>query len=213
MDGEPRVLREAHTRVDAAGEDDEVGVEGVPVGHLDRAHRAADAAHVAHPALGVHLDAQVREVPVDQTGGGRVELALHEPLGLLGQHHLGAAHGERAGGRDAEETAADDDGAGAGPYGFRQTQAVVHGAERVDAFGEFVPALAEQATQGGSTGFEPVARTSVSYAITEPSAQCSVRPARSMPVTRARVSRLGAGRAITSGAYRPARTSASRTRL
>lgn len=53
--------------------------------------------------------------------------------------------------------------------------------------------------RGGSTGFEPVARTSVSYAIFEPSAHSTVRPARSMPMTRARVRSAGDGSAITSG--------------
>lgn len=156
MHGEPRVLGEAHARVHPAGEDDEVGVEGVSVGHLDRADRAADAAHIAYPALGVHLDAEVREVPADQPGRGRVELALHEPLALLGQHHLGAARGQRAGGRDTEETAADDDRASAPSYGLRQAQAVVHGAERVHALGEFAPAGhgigREQAAQGREYG-------------------------------------------------------------
>ncbi len=52
---------------------------------------------------------------------------------------------------------------------------------------------------GGSTGLEPVASTSVSYAIREPSARCTARASRSIPVTWPRVSPAGAGRAITSG--------------
>lgn len=131
-----------------AGQYHQVGVERVPVGHLDRADRAADAAHIAHPALGVHLDAEVLEVPEHQLGRGRVELTFHQPLGLLGQHHLRASLGECAGRRDAEQSAADDDGPGVGPYGLGQAQAVVHRAERVNAFGQFVPVRAEQAAQG-----------------------------------------------------------------
>ncbi len=124
--------------MDSAGQDDEVGAEGVAVGQLDRADCAADAAHVPHPALGVHLDAQLLEVPQHQVGGARVQLTFHQALALLGENDLRAAYGECAGGGDTEQPAADDDGPGPRTYGLGQAKAVVHGAERVDAFREFV---------------------------------------------------------------------------
>ena len=135
---EARGLGETHPRVDPAGQDHEVGVEGVAVGHLDRADHAADAAHVAYPALGVDLDAEVPEVPLHQLRGARVELALHEPLALLGEDDLRAALGERAGRGHPEEPAADDDGLRPRPHRLGQAEAVVHRAERVDALGQHV---------------------------------------------------------------------------
>ncbi len=77
-------------------------------------------------------------MPPDELRGGRVELALHEPLGLLGEHDLGAAQGERPGRGDPEEPAADDDGPRARPDRLGQPQAVVHGPEGVHALGQCV---------------------------------------------------------------------------
>lgn len=74
----------------------------------------------------------------DQLGGGRVELTLHQPLGLLGEHDLRAAQCHRAGCRDPEEPAADHDRPHPGPYRLGQAQAVVHGAEGVDPLGQLV---------------------------------------------------------------------------
>ncbi|CAM5677267.1 hypothetical protein SPURM210S_01669 [Streptomyces purpurascens] len=139
-------LRETHPGADTAGDDHQVGVERVPVGHLHRADRAADAAHVPYAALGVHFHAQVGQVPLDELGGGRVELALHEPLGLLGEHDLGAAQGERPGRGDPEEPAADDDRTCSRPDRLGQSQAVVHGPEGVHALGQLV-VLGEQPAQ------------------------------------------------------------------
>lgn len=77
-------------------------------------------------------------MPPDQRGGGRVELALHQPLGLLGEHDLGAAQRQRPGGGDPEEPAADHDGPHARPDRLGQAEAVVQGAEGVDALRQLV---------------------------------------------------------------------------
>lgn len=82
-----------------------------------------------------------------QGRGSRVQLAFHQSLGLLCEHHLGAPGGECAGRRDPEETAADHHGAQAGAYGRGKGQAVVHGAERVHALGQFPAVRLEQAAQ------------------------------------------------------------------
>ena len=76
-------------------------------------------------------------MPQHQRRGARVELTFHEAFALLGQDDLRAAPGERAGRRDAEQAAADDDGPRPRPYGRGQAEAVVHGAERVHASGQF----------------------------------------------------------------------------
>lgn len=135
-DGEARPFREAGTGPYPAGEDHEVGVEDISVRQLHRAHGPAGAAHVPHPALGVHLDAEVRQVPPHQRGRVRVEPALHQPLGLLRQHHPYAARGQRAGRGHPEQPAAHDDRPCAGPCRPGQVQTVVQGAERVDTPGE-----------------------------------------------------------------------------
>lgn len=82
-----------------------------------------------------------------QVRGPGVELALHQALGLLCEHHLGAAQGERAGRGHPEEPAADDDGAHTGSHRPRQGQAVVHGAEGVHPAGKLRRARREQAAQ------------------------------------------------------------------
>lgn len=134
-----------------AGQHHQVRVQGVAVGHLHRADRASDAAHVTDTALGVHLHAELGQMALHQPGGGRVELALHQPLGLLGEDHLRAAHGQRAGRGHAEQPAADHHGPHARPHLRRQAQAVVQGAERVHAPRQLV-VLGEQAAQRRQDG-------------------------------------------------------------
>ena len=50
---------------------------------------------------------------LSRRGGARVELALHQPVHEVDHAHLGAGLGEAVGGLEAEQPAADDDGAGA----------------------------------------------------------------------------------------------------
>ncbi len=197
--GQARLPGQAHPRKDTAGQHHEVGVEGVTVGHLHGTDRARPGAHTADPGLGVHLDTQGGEVTAHQCRGARVELAFHQPLRLLGEDHPGTAGGEGAGGGDPEQPAADDHGPHPLAYRPGEPEAVVHGAEGVDASGSSVRPGASRPRRGGSTGLDPVARTSVPYAITEPSEQWSSRPTRSIRVTRAHIRRSGAGREITSG--------------
>ncbi len=152
-DLEPGGEREPGPGPHAAGEHDDIGIEPVPVGELHpgdlpsagvlRGRQAAD------PAFRVDLDAEGGQVGVQQRRGVRVQLAFHQPFALLGQDHLGAAFGQGAGRRDAEEAAADHHRAHALPYGHggRQGQAVVHGAERVDPVGQFPALRFEQPAQ------------------------------------------------------------------
>lgn len=80
--------------------------------------------------------------------------------------------------------------------------------------GSSVASGANRPRSGGSTGFEPVARTRVSYATSSPFSHWTSRRSRS--IRTARVRRCGTvarGSSMTSGAYVPASTSASSTRL
>ncbi|CAM5737826.1 hypothetical protein STENM223S_06336 [Streptomyces tendae] len=150
-DVEPRLPGQPGPRPDPAGEHDQVGAEGVAVAHLHGPHRPAHTAHVPHPALGVHLDAEALQVAPHECGGRRVELPLHQPFGLLGQDDLRPAHGQRTGGGHPEEPAPDHHGPRPGPYRLRQPEAVVHRPERVHALGQLV-VRGEQTAQGWQHG-------------------------------------------------------------
>ncbi len=97
---------------------------------------------------------------MEQRRGLGVQLALHQPLALLGEDHLGAPLGQRAGRGDTEQPAADHHRAQArhGGHGRGQRQAVVHGAERVDPVGEFPAGRPGDRSPGGTGRLEQPAQ-------------------------------------------------------
>ena len=77
-----------------------------------------------------HLDASRLERALEQRGGGRIELTLHQAIHEMDERHRGAGLGKTVSRFNAEETAADHDGARAAARSTRDRRHVAHVAER-----------------------------------------------------------------------------------
>jgi hypothetical protein len=135
VDDDPAIDRNAGTRrqfgigLDADGGDNGVGREHAAVFQL-HAFNMAVANESGGGGIQQHLDASRLERALEQRGGGRIELTLHQAIHEMDERHRGAGLGKTVSRFNAEETAADHDGARAAARSTRDRRHVAHVAER-----------------------------------------------------------------------------------
>jgi hypothetical protein len=109
-DGEAGLHRELDVGADAGADDDGVAIDGLAARQLD-ALDAIRAAERSDGAAGADLEAQALDRPPQQEPAGMVELAGHQVGLVLDDHGGNPAQRHAARRLEAEQTAADHDGA------------------------------------------------------------------------------------------------------
>ncbi len=138
-------LGEAGPGADPDGDHQQAGVQPEAVGEFDTGDGAVVGQDGPDPALGVHLDAEVGQVPPEQRARLGVEVALHQVLALVGEDDRDPARRQCPGGAHPQQSAADHHGLPHTRQVAVDVGAVGHGAEGEDAVRQLVALAAAQA--------------------------------------------------------------------
>ncbi len=106
VDGNARFFREQRVRPDAGGEYHGIRLDPPPVGEFD-AFDLGFAMDARGVGVEQHVDALALDQRLQEIGGRRIELALHQPVHQMQQRHRRAGFRQPIGRFQAEQPAAD----------------------------------------------------------------------------------------------------------